>query len=503
MCYDYFDNEDRGADILRKAILTIALLCIIVICIVSTMPVHAEEAFSTTPMIAGGEEHTIALKSDGTVWGWGSYYHGQLGNGAVGEWRPQGSDAFQVTPAQVAGLDHMVAVAAGQYHTVTLRRDGTVWAFGFDDEGQLGDGNGGEVGRRNPMTVQAKISNATAIAAGKRHSVALRDDGTVWTWGSNYYGQLGHGEPGWPNKQNVPAQVQGVDHVISIAAGSDHTVALRDDGTVWLWGLNDRGQLGNGTGGQQAGEDEEADFSALPVQAQGLVNITAIAAGTGHTIALREDGTVWVWGANWRGQIGDGTLENDDYRTIPTQIGNLSDVTAIAGGHAHSVVMKKDGSVWAWGLNVDGQLGVGSGWNEDGHRLTPVQTNHINNVISIAAGDTHTIVMRDDGTVWAWGNNRAGQVGDGTVCEFGDYRPNPQQVLGPDGVGYLNLLESSHQSTEQTESPTESTEPISDLPESPIGPSSNITVWIIFVSLGVALTVTVAILLLLKKRRRW
>ena len=473
---------------------SVLIVCLL-LCLFCTgaVPAHAEKAFSAVPMLAGGEEHTVALKNDGTVWAWGSYYHGQLGNGIVGVWRPQGSDSFQPTPLQVPGLDHMTAVAAGQYHTVALRSDGTVWAFGFDSDGQLGDGLGGAVGRRNPTPVQAKISNVTAIAAGSRHNAALQKDGTVWTWGGNPFGQLGHGEPGWESPQNVPAQVQNLDHVIAVAAEGNHTAALKDDGTVWSWGLNDRGQLGDGTGGWQGSEDEEPDFSLLPVQAQGLQNITAIAAGSSHTMALRGDGTVWVWGANWNGQTGNGTMENDGYRTAPVQVETLQDVTAIAAGQSHNVVLKKDGTIWAWGLNVDGQLGIGTGWNENGFYLAPVQTNHISGVVSIAAGDTHTLAMRDDGTVWAWGNNTDGQIGDGTVCVFGDYRPDPRQVLGPDGIGYLNLRESAPPPEAQNE---RAAEPASALT------ANHSILRIAFACGGAALAIVAALLFVLKKRRR-
>ena len=187
----------------------------------------------------------------------------------------------------------------------------------------------------------------------------------------------------------------------SISAGYAHTVALKQDGTVWAWGGNDYGQLGDGT---------QTD-SLTPVQVRGLYNVTAIAAGGYHTVALKQDGTVWAWGDNTYGELGDGTQTD---RLTPVQVSGLStNVTAIAAGYLHTVAQKLDGTAWTWGSNYNGQLGDG----KQTDRYTPVQVSGLSNVIAIAAGSAHATALKQDGTVWGWGWDFAGQLGDGTTTD--------------------------------------------------------------------------------------
>ncbi|HEY5973589.1 MAG TPA: choice-of-anchor D domain-containing protein, partial [Geobacteraceae bacterium] len=173
-----------------------------------------------------------------------------------------------------------VAIATGNYHSLALKGDGLVWAWGYNYLGQLGNGSTGDL--YTPVQV-AGLSGVTAIAAGYFHSIALKSDGTVWTWGNNSDGQLGDGSTG---QSAAPIQVAGLSGVTAIAGGGSHTVALKGDGTVWAWGNNGDGQLGNGTTGQ----------SVTPVQVTGLTDVVAIAAVNAHTVALKSDGTVWTWG---------------------------------------------------------------------------------------------------------------------------------------------------------------------------------------------------------------
>ena len=239
----------------------------------------------------------------------------------------------------------------------------------------------------------------------------------------------------------TPIQVRNLSDVIAISAGQFHTVALQSDGTVWAWGANSAGQLGNGTTSQGA--------TARPVQAQNLMGITAISAGNLHTVALRNDGTAWAWGSNWSDQLGSGI--RSEHQPIPTRVQNLTNITAIAAAQRHTVFLRNDGTVWAVGDNWSGQLGDGTRT----HRTTPVQVQDLTNVTAIAATGntsdvdwgTHTIALRSDGSVFAWGTNGSGELGDGTssywshqLNEWIDvYRATPVQVLGPNGVGFLNL----------------------------------------------------------------
>ncbi|PSJ95168.1 regulator [Brevibacillus fortis] len=235
-------------------------------------------------------------------------------------------------------------------------------------------------------------SNAVSSAAGQGHSLILKSDGTVWAWGDNSYGQLGDGAPAV--KANVPFKVKGITNVSRIAAGSNHSVALKADGTVWSWGLNSSGELGNSGSGN----------SSKPVQAVGLTDVTEIAAGSAYSLALKKDGTVWVWGRLYG--YGSTTIKFP----IPVH-SSLTDVTAISAGRAHCLALKKDGTVWAWGENGYGQLGIDSGAAVSS--LT--KTKGLSNIVSVAAGDSHSLALDVNGKVYAWGDGGKGQIGDGSV----------------------------------------------------------------------------------------
>jgi alpha-tubulin suppressor-like RCC1 family protein len=244
--------------------------------------------------------------------------------------------------------------------------------------------------------------------------VALKNDGTVWSWGSNGYGQLGDGTN---TDRATPVQVSGLTNVKEIDAGAYHTVALKNDGTVWSWGSNGYGQLGDGTT-----EDRKAPVQVMVSPGVGLTNVKAIAAGDCHTVALKNDGTVWAWGRNNCSQLGDGTTIQ---RTTPVQVMaspgvGLTNVKVIAAAGYHTVTLKNDGTVWSWGYNYYGQLGDGTHTD----RAVPVQVSGLTDVTAIAAGDCHTVALKNDGTVWAWGSNGNGQLGDGTT----DDRNAPGQV---------------------------------------------------------------------------
>lgn len=344
--------------------------------------------------IAAGEYHSLALRSDGSVWAWGDNEFGQLGDG---------STSSRLAPVQVHGLRDVTGIAAGAAHSLAVRSDGTVWAWGRNADGRLGDGT--TTARLTPVRVSG-LDDVTSVAAGRSHSLAVRSDGTAWAWGGNTDGQLGDGTT---TRRLAPVPVSGLSDVISIVAGRDHALAVRSDGTVWVWGDGWHGQLGDGTTG---------DRRLTPVAVSGLSGVTGVAAGTYHSLAVRFDGVVWAWGSNLSGQLGDGTLTQ---RPTPVYVIDLSDVTSVTAGASHTLAVDADGTAWAWGSNYAGQLG--NGYIYDRYH-TPGQVSSLNDVTSIAAGVLHSLALRSDGSVWAWGWSRDGQLGDGTTA----YRVTPVPV---------------------------------------------------------------------------
>ena len=284
--------------------------------------------------LADGFYHSVAFATDGTVWTWGYNYYGELGLGVFDTGAPYGRSS----PTQVPNLTGIVAVAAGTHHSVALKSDGTVWAWGWNVFGQAGDGSG--VNQNAPVKV-ARLTKVIAIAAGGNHSLALESDGSVWAWGGNIYGELGDGTT---TTRQAPTRVAG--GAAGIACGQYHSMTLQSDGTVYAWGSNSNGQLGNGT----------TTDKTTSVRAGTLANAAFIAAGAFTSLAILSDGSVWAWGWNAYGQIGDGTITD---RAAPTAVKNLTGAVAIASGQAHCLALKSDGSVWAWGWNAYGQAGSG------------------------------------------------------------------------------------------------------------------------------------------------
>ncbi|WP_238613356.1 RCC1 repeat-containing protein [Candidatus Oscillochloris fontis] len=353
----------------------------------------------TTP-IAAGISHTCTLTTGSAVLCWGNNEFGQLGDGTTIQ---------RSTPVAVNGLSSgVVAIAAGDYHTCALTTSGGVSCWGNNESGQLG--NGITIQRRTPVQVAGLSSGVAAIAAGDYHTCALTTDGGVTCWGSNGYGQLGDGTT---IQRSIPTAVNGLSSgVAAITAGGSHTCALTTGGAVSCWGRNWNGQLGDGT----------TDQRSIPTAVHGLSSeVAAITAGGSHTCALTTGGAVTCWGANWSGQLGDGTT--DERSTLVDVVGLSSGVAAIAAGDDHTCAITTGGAVSCWGRNGYSQLGDETTTQQS----TPVVVKGLSSsVAAIAAGDDHTCAMTTVGGVACWGRNWSGQLGDGTTTQ----RSTPVNVEG-------------------------------------------------------------------------
>jgi alpha-tubulin suppressor-like RCC1 family protein len=323
------------------------------------------------------------------TWAWGENANAQLGSGTT---------TGKVAPSEVISLPAASAVAAGSFHSLALRPDGTVAAWGRDARGTLGNG-APAVDQSTPVSVSG-LTGVAGIAAGCDHSLARRTDGTVRAWGSDASGQLGDGAV--LATQFAPVAVPLLTGVAGIAAGCDHSLAVRTDGTVQSWGSDASGQLGDG--GALVGQP-------TPLAVTGLTGVVAVAGGDGFSLALRTDGTLRSWGLDSWGQLGDGAALTN--QAVPVSVVGLTNVVAIAAGESHSLALRADGTVWSWGYDGWGQLGRGV--RDLNPHPTPTAVPGLSNVVAIAAGKSHSLAIRSDGTVWAWGSNWIGQLGLGTI----------------------------------------------------------------------------------------
>ena len=337
---------------------------------------------STWSYVAGGWSHSLGLKTDGSLWAWGWNLQGQLGNGL---------NASSNKPVHVGDDRNWGLFASGSAHTLALKTDGSLWAWGSNAAGQLGI-----VSTRQiffPVRVTADTTWAH-VAAGSNHSLAVREDGSLWAWGRNTEGQLGDGSYAY---SPIPVRIVSDQVWRLVAAGEAHSLAANEGGSLWAWGSNELGQLGDGTQVASPAPERIAPDAAW----------ISLAAGKRHSLAVKKDGTLWAWGANLWGQLGDGTKV---FKSSPVQIGHDTDWVHVSAGEYHSVALKRDGSIWAWGWNAFGQLGIDS--FTDIH--TPARIGSDKDWVLVTAGLHHTLAVKKNGTLWAWGYNGYGQVGDKT-----------------------------------------------------------------------------------------
>ena len=354
--------------------------------------------------VTAGDSFSVGLTADGKLYSWGINYNGELGNGTTG--------GNSVVPAPVytegeLADKRIIQISSGGVHTLALDEDGQIYAWGSSHFGQLGDGTNNNHNRPVSIEIADLSANEKVIevSAGHFFSAALTNEGNVYTWGDGEQGQLGNGlmvNSSSPVKVDTSGVLAG-KQIVDISAGEAFVLALSSEGKLYSWGHNWGGQLGDGTIG--AGADK-----SVPVEVNSTFNnevIKQISTGWQHGAALTEQGSLWVWGGNWSGQIGDGTNIN---RNLPVKIGGAMtdvDIKFIELGSDYSVVGTSDGEVYHWGYSI----GV-----IDSPSPILYATGLTEGFKSIAVGAyNHTTGISDDGLAYGWGLNNEGQVGDGTT----------------------------------------------------------------------------------------
>jgi len=346
-----------------------------------------------TLSISSGPNFTLAVKTDGTLWSWGWNGAGQLGQGTTD------SNMTHNTPVQVGSGTNWKMVSAGGNHSVAIKTDGTIWAWGYNYSGQLG------ISSNVSQNVPTKIGVGTTwkyVTAGGEHTIALKNDGTIWSWGYNNYGQLGLGTTDTATTHNSPVKIGTGTTWKMISTRDYHNLAVKTDGTLWSWGRNNYGQLGQGT-------SDSATTHNAPVQA-GVGNTwKIISAGGQFSLALKTDGTLWSWGFNDLGRLGQGTSDGATTHNVPTQIGSGTTWRVVMAGLQHSLATKSDGTLWAWGYNGSGQLGSG----DTSQKNAPYQVGIGTSWKMISISDYSSFAVKMDGTFWSCGHNAYGNLGQG------------------------------------------------------------------------------------------
>lgn len=342
---------------------------------------------------AAGRSHTMAIKADGTLWAWGSAAIGRLGNGST--------SGEELLPVQIGTDTDWVSVYVGNDHSIGMKANGTLWAWGSNYSGQLG------LGHQNSVSVPTQIGSDTdwqAISLGNFHTMAIKTDGTLWTWGNNSKGQLGNGTVSISGHVLVPTQIGTDTDWAVVAAGYQHSQGIKTNGTLWGWGLENHGRLGNGN--NVTGSSDT--FQPTPAQIGIGTDWVTVSAGNNHSHALKTNGTLWAWGYGSSGRLGTGNTSN---QATPIQIGTDTDWSIVRAANGFSNFLKTDGTRWACGLDSNGRLGNGSA----GSVTVPTQIGTDTDWTGITEGviSSHGVGLKSDGSLWAWGGNNNGELGNG------------------------------------------------------------------------------------------
>lgn len=355
----------------------------------SEIPASVDGSINQVNAVSAGDDVTAVIDSESVLWMWGNNSNGQLGIS---------SSSMQLSDVPIRVMENVKDVSIGPSHAAAIKADGTLWMWGSNSLGQLGNGSEGK-GPYEPIKVMDQVAS---VSLGTNYTAAIKTDGTLWMWGQNSFGQLGTGHDQFGYNSNVPVKI--LDNVVTVSAGQSHVAAIKADHSLWVWGSNNEGQLGD----PYIGSDR--NFIKCQVEPIQIMNdIIDVSAGGSSTSIIKTDGSLWTWGRNESGQLGTGNGESKI--CTPTKI--MDNVVFISSGTSTMSAIKNDGSLWMWGSNR-GRFGNGV------LDASPVPVKVMDAVAAVDLGAGHTIVAKKDGSFWLWGKSDRGQLGNGMTSTYID-----------------------------------------------------------------------------------
>jgi alpha-tubulin suppressor-like RCC1 family protein len=349
----------------------------------------------------------VPIVYNNSAWTWGSGVGGALGDNTL---------VSKSSPVSVVGgfTDWcQVSVGGNQPGGAAVRQNGTAWAWGYGGQGRLGDNT--VANKSSPVSVVGGFTDWCQVSVSTnihQFTLAVRQNGTAWGWGNNCNGRLGDNTT--VSKSSPVSVVGGFTDWCQVGAGANHALAVRQNGTVWAWGDGGNGQLGDNTTGNKSS----------PVSVVGgFTDWCHASGGIWHSIAIRQNGTVWSWGSGTQGRLGDNTASAIIKPSPVSVVGGFTDWCRVSAGRVNSLGIRTNGTAWAWGGNCAGQLGD----NTTVNKSSPVSVvGGFTNWCQVSGGNYHSLGLRQNGTAWAWGTNACGQLGDNTVVS----KSSPVSVVG-------------------------------------------------------------------------